>query len=111
MRRCAIAAITILAAAVGLAGATGTDAAIRHKLKFEWASVTPSKAFTDGGTIRFSFKLRGSGTRDLRVDIVRVGSERVRSLPLEDVPAGRRQTVGWNGLNVLGRPEIGRAHV
>jgi murein DD-endopeptidase MepM/ murein hydrolase activator NlpD len=103
MKRYALSMIALLAAAA-LCLPAAAPAARRHKLRFEWASAQPPKAFLDAGTIDFAFKLAGSGTRDLRVDIVRVGSERVRSLALDDVPASVRQKVRWNGLNVLGKP-------
>ncbi len=97
-----------LALALALLASSGgwaESARAGEALRFDWASAAPDPAFLDGkGGVRFEYKLRGSGTRDLRVDIVRVGSERVRSLELDDVPAGRRQSIGWNGLNVLGKP-------
>jgi murein DD-endopeptidase MepM/ murein hydrolase activator NlpD len=101
MRRYALGVAAALAAWAALGPA---PAQAGSGLRFEWASAEPPKAFTDAGKITFSFKLRGSGTRDMRVDIVRIGAERVRTVPLENVPTGRRYTLGWNGLNVMGKP-------
>ena len=75
------------------------------KLRFDWATAKPPKHFLGGGgTINFVFKLKGTGYRNLRIDIIRLGSERVRIIPLRGVPAGHRYVQRWNGLNVRGKP-------
>jgi len=103
MRRFTLAATAIALCLATLGAATLAQAG--NRLRFEWASATPSKFFLGAaGTINFAFKLKGSGTRDLRIDIIRVGSERVRIIELEDITAGSRYVQKWNGLNVNGKP-------
>jgi murein DD-endopeptidase MepM/ murein hydrolase activator NlpD len=100
---------TVAWAAVALAVCLGTlgnpAPAEAGKLRFHWATAKPSKFFLGGGgTINFGFKLKGTGTRNLRIDIIRLGSERVRIIHLRGVPAGRRYIQRWNGRNVRGKP-------
>jgi murein DD-endopeptidase MepM/ murein hydrolase activator NlpD len=104
MRRYSTVAWVAVALCLGTLGSPA-DAEAGGKLRFEWATAKPTKFFLGApGSIKFVFKLRGSGSRDLRIDIIRVGSERVRQISLEGVPAGERYVQKWNGLNVLGKP-------
>jgi murein DD-endopeptidase MepM/ murein hydrolase activator NlpD len=66
--------------------------------------VTPKQAFLGAaGGVRIEFHLASSSPADVTVRIVGRGRT-VRTLSLEDVPAGADRVESWDGLNSGGRP-------
>jgi hypothetical protein len=102
MRSIRIAALALGCATTAMALPEPAPAA--NKLSFEWATATPTTSFTLGGRVKFGFKLRGSGTRDLRVEVVKPGYGKIRWWHLRDVPAGVRSAAYWKGFNLRGKP-------
>lgn len=93
-----------LALVLGLALAASLAASnARAGVGFEYAKSSAKVAYRGGG-LSFHFKLKGAGTRDLSVEVVRRGAGIVHSIPVEDLPTDAPLGIDWDGLNVNGKP-------
>jgi murein DD-endopeptidase MepM/ murein hydrolase activator NlpD len=103
----AAASLTAAPASAQTGGAGGEEdaSASGAGVNLEWGSASPRKAFLSArGGSKLIYKLRGTGTRDLRINVVRLGDGLVRTYKRLDVPTGRRVSLKWNGMNMSGKP-------
>jgi murein DD-endopeptidase MepM/ murein hydrolase activator NlpD len=96
-RALVVAAVTG-AASVAALGIMAAHSSAADSLQLRVDHASPSKLFgASGGSVGFKFELNGRGSRDMTVEAVRAGGGVYRRRSLEDVPAGERQRVSWNG--------------
>lgn len=93
------AAVALVLALAASAGPSKANAGVG----FEYAKSSSKVAYRGAG-LSFHFKLKGSGTRDLAVEVVRPGAGIVSSIPVDGLPTSAPLGVDWNGLNANGKP-------